>query len=218
MRRVLFCMLILACCSESGEDKAPAEVALDPGWLKLFDGETLENWEVTNFGGQGEVRAGRGQLVLGWGNDLTGLTWQGSFPRVNYEVTLQAMRLQGNDFFCGLTFPVAESWCSLIVGGWGGTVVGLSSIDGEDASENDTSRLMAFEDRRWYRIRVRVTEPKIEAWIDGDKVVDLASGGRRFSVRPEVRLSRPFGIATWRTTAALRHIRLRRLEDHDEQR
>ncbi|PYV08910.1 MAG: DUF1080 domain-containing protein [Acidobacteria bacterium] len=181
-------------------------------WKILFDGKTLGNWKSTNFGGEGAVRAENGTLVLEMGMNLTGITWAGEdLPRMDYEIRLQAMKLDGNDFFCGLTFPVGEAPCTLIVGGWGGATVGLSSLDGRDASENETTRTMSFDRNRWYRVRVRVTRGKIEAWIDDGKVADVDTSGRRISIRPEVELSRPFGIATWLTRAALRGIELRRL-------
>jgi hypothetical protein len=129
---------------------------------------------------------------------------------VNYEIELQAMRLAGGDFFCGLTFPVPASHCSFIVGGWAGTVVGLSSINGMDASENSTTVRRRFENDRWYTIRVGVTESHIQAWIDDESVVDVDTTGKRISVRAEVLDSRPLGIASWRTKAALRNIRMRR--------
>jgi hypothetical protein len=106
---------------------------------------------------------------------------------------------------------VGDASCSLIAGGWGGSVVGLSSLDGKDASENETTRSMRFAKDRWYRFRVRVTKAKIEAWIDGEKVVDAVTTGRSISIRPEVDLSRPLGVATWLTSAALRDIKIRSL-------
>lgn len=184
----------------------------EKGWKKLFDGQTLQNWRATNFGGEGNVGVEEGQIILAMGSDLTGISWTEAFPTVNYEVTLEARRLAGNDFFCGMTFPVGDSPCSLILGGWGGTVVGLSSIDGRDASENETGQLMNFEQGQWYLVRLRVTELKIEAWINQKKVIDLATAHRRISIRPEVELSRPFGIASWRTKAGLRDIKMRRVE------
>jgi hypothetical protein len=119
------------------------------------------------------------------------------------------MRVSGGDFFCSLTFPVQRSHCSLIVGGWGGSVVGLSSLDGLDASENETSTRRTFEQQRWYTIRVRVTARRIQAWIDDAVVVETGIAGRRVHVRNELLDSRPLGIASWRTKAALSDIRWR---------
>jgi len=131
---------------------------------------------------------------------------------MNYEVALDAMRVMGSDFFCGLTVPVGTNCCSLIVGGWGGSLVGISSLDGLDASENETSKFVTFESGRWYRIRLRVTEKKIQAWIDKDKVVDVNTSERRISVRPgDIELSKPMGLACWQTTAAYREIKFRRV-------
>lgn len=108
-----------------------------------------------------------------------------------------------------MTFPAGKDPCTLIVGGWGGTVVGLSSINEMDASENETMIIRQFEKNRWYKIRLKVTEQTIEAWIDAEKIVDFTIGANTLSIRPEVELSKPFGIASWRTTAAIRNIRLK---------
>ena len=193
-----------------GMMRSPASVDEDGSWQQLFNGKTLNNWLVTNFGGEGLVEAKDGRILLGFGSDLTGITWKGAIPQADYEVKLEARREQGGDFFCGLTFPVNGSHCSLIVGGWGGTLVGLSSIDGLDASENETSRAMNFATNQWYAIHLKVTQRKIEAWIDGERIVDFTTTGRKISIRPEVELSRPLGIASWRTQAGLRNIALRR--------
>ncbi len=190
--------------------RAWAEVPAKPGDVKsLFDGRTLGSWKKTAFGGEGDVEIKDGHIEIGAGSPMSGITWTGEFPKMGYEVSLQAMRVNGSDFFCGLTFPVGESPCSFIVGGWGGGVVGLSSIDGSDASENETTKYQEFENGRWYRIRVRVTKPKIQAWIDDVRMVDLDTEDRRFSVRIEVELSRPLGIACFATTAALKGIEVR---------
>ncbi|HYK88728.1 MAG TPA: DUF1080 domain-containing protein [Acidobacteriota bacterium] len=182
-------------------------------WRSLFDGKTLTNWKSTNFGGEGEVKVQNGKIIIGMGATLSGITWVGGeIPHMNYEISLEAMKTSGNDFFCGLTFPVGNSPCSLIVGGWGGSVVGLSSIDGMDASENETSTVGDFAQNRWYRIRLRVTPRKIEALIDDKSVVDVVTTGRQISIRPEVLLSQPLGIATWITEAALRDIKIRMVD------
>ena len=181
-------------------------------WQPLFDGKTLDNWQPTQFGGAGAVKVEDGQIVLEMGGgDLTGITWTGpELPRTNYELALQAMRLDGSDFFAGITFPVADSFCSLILGGWAGTVVGLSSINGMDASENETSQSINF-DRRWYDVRILVTPEKIQAWLDQRQIIDQDITGKRIDTRVEVELSQPLGVAAWRTKSAVRNIRLRRL-------
>jgi hypothetical protein len=177
----------------------------------IFDGKTLNGWEITNFGPQGPVEVSGGRILLGMGDGCTGITYKRSIPDINYEVSLEAKRVSGTDFFCGLTFPVGKSPCSLIVGGWGGTVVGLSSIDGLDASDNETMINRKFEKGQWYMIRLQVTDSTIKAWIDDEQLVNFKYCGRVLSIRPEVNLSKPLGIASWCTTAALRNIRLRRI-------
>ncbi|HEX7085893.1 MAG TPA: DUF1080 domain-containing protein [Vicinamibacterales bacterium] len=181
----------------------------DAAWTPLFDGVSLDGWEQTSFGGEGPVTVRDGMIVLGFGDSLTGITWTRDVPRMNFEIALEAVRLSGNDFFCGLTFPVADSYCSFIVGGWGGTTVGLSSLDGMDASENETTREIRFEDGRWYGIRVAVRPHDIRAWLDEEEVVNVATAGRRIDIRPEVEPSIPLGIASYRTRAGLRSIRMR---------
>jgi len=178
----------------------------------LFNGTNLEGWEISNFGPQGAVNVSGESIILGMGDGCTGITWKKDFPEEDYEVTLQAKRIEGTDFFCGITFPVGKSPCTLVVGGWGGSVVGLSSINGMDASENETKTLRKFEKDHWYAIRLRVEGDKISAWIDDEMVVDFAIGNKVLSIRPEVELSKPFGIATFMTTAALRDIRVQEAE------
>ncbi|MGE4178396.1 MAG: family 16 glycoside hydrolase, partial [Limisphaerales bacterium] len=174
----------------------------------LFDGKTLQGLTVTDFAGHGEVYVDKGLLVLNQGY-MTGVHWTNNPPKTNYEISLEARRVSGNDFFCGLTFPIAGTNASLIVGGWGGSVVGISSIDGNDASSNDTTKFMTFEKDRWYAIRVRVTPKKLEAWIDKEKVVDTETEGKNFGLRSgPIEESAPLGIATYETQAHLRNIKL----------
>jgi hypothetical protein len=191
-----------------GDERAAA--GGDPaGWQSLFDGKQLGDWKATPFGGEGEANAREGVLRIGMGVDLSGVTWQGRFPRQDFEIELEARRVEGSDFFCGLTFPVGDAHCSLILGGWGGGVVGLSSIDGEDAANNATTKIVSFEDNRWYAVRVRVTGGRIECFLDGERIVDQPLADHVISVRHEVEPSQPLGIATYCTTAELRGIRWR---------
>ncbi len=181
--------------------------------ISLFDGKSLGQWAVTDFGGQGDVYVKDGAIYLEMGNDMTGVNWTGPVVRMNYEITLEAMRVSGSDFFCGLTFPVAENPCSLILGGWGGGVCGLSNIDYYDAANNETTRFISFEDNKWYRVRLRVTPDRIQAWLDDEELVNIETTGRKIDIRAEVDLSQPLGIATWQTTGAIRNIQLQTLPE-----
>jgi len=184
----------------------------DSVWQSLFDGKTLTNWQSTKFGGEGAVKVENGQMVLEAGRTLSGVTWSGpELPKTNYEIALQAMRVEGRDFFAGVTFPVADSFCSLILGGWGGAVIGLSSVNSEDASQNSTSQSKEFELGRWYNVRIRVTPAKIEVWLDNSQIINQDLQGNRITIRMEMEPSTPLGIATWKTKGAIREIRLRRL-------
>ncbi len=213
---LVFFAAFLTCCFGKQKDKkastddTQSDQVTDSSYL--FNGRTLDGWEITNFGTQGPVYVSGGSIILGMGDGGTGITWKGEFPEADYEITLLAKRVDGNDFFCGMTFPVGKFPCSLIVGGWGGNVVGLSSIDGLDASENETMTLQLFTKDVWYHIRLRVANDSITAWINNTPVVELSTSGRKIYIRPEVELSRPFGFASWRTTGALRDIRLRKIE------
>lgn len=214
---ILFCLIYMPGCSERKNPPKRGSPVLQENHdtSMLFDGKSLDGWEITNFGPQGPVYVSGNEIILGMGDGCTGITWKRAFPRTGYEVTLDAKRIAGNDFFCGMTFPVGKSPCTLIVGGWGGATVGLSSIDGRDASENETTKIISFEKERWYHIRLIVTDESIKSWIDSVKVIDFTIGNKKLSIRPEVELSRPFGIASWTTTAAIRNIRLKRLDRTD---
>ncbi len=194
----------------AAQPSAPAE---GEGWRPLFDGKSLEGWAITKFDEGGGVELKNGLLVFNKGEPFVGVNYTNEIPKVNYEIAFDAMRVSGSDFFCGLTFPVSDSFCSLIIGGWGGSLVGLSNLDSMDASENETTQFIDFEDGRWYRIRLRVTPKKIEAWIEQKKVVDIVTTGRKVSLRfGEIEMSKPFGIASWSTGAAFRGIRIRDAE------
>ena len=197
-----------AAATPSAQAKSTSAPAVT--WKSLFDGKTLAGWKVTDFAGHGEVGVENGELRLGNGS-MTGVTWTNELPKMNYEISLEAKRVEGSDFFCGLTFPVGKEPCSLIVGGWGGGVVGLSSLDGQDAANNETTRYMTFKTGQWYHVRLQVTPKAITAWVDNDKVVEVETEGKSISIRLEMEMSKPLGIATWSTAAALRNIKARPL-------
>lgn len=190
------------------------EAAAQPPWKSMFDGNTLTGWKSIEFGGEGDVTVEDGKIVMQRGSDLTGVVYAGvGLPKVNYEITFEAQRIDGLDFFCGLVFPHKEAFCSFVVGGWGGGVVGLSSVDGNYANENSTGSHSVFKSEQWYRIRLRVGDNFIRAWIDDKNVVDLDLTGHELSVHPAVDLAKPLGITCYATVAGVRSIYFRSLSD-----
>ena len=202
MTKLLF-LAALTCAGAAG-------FADEPGpWISLFDGKSLAGWNPTPFTGRGTVKVENGAIILGNGT-LTGITRTMPLPKSNYEVRLEAVRMEGSDFFAGITFPVQDSYCSWIIGGWGGSVVGLSSLDDYDASENETSISREFVQGRWYSLSLRVTDGWIQAWIDDEKLIEVATANRKISLRlGEIDLSMPFGIASYSTVAGLRKLEYR---------
>jgi hypothetical protein len=188
--------------TQEPEEKKQAE----PKWTSkpqsLFDGKSLEGWESIEFGGQGDCEIKDKRIELQAGDPFTGISsTRDDLPKTNY----------GIDFFCGLTFPVADSHCTLIVGGWGGSTVGLSCIDDQDASRNDTCTYLKFEKEQWYKIKVRVQPETIQAWIDDEKVVDKNIKGKKISLRGDTTLCEPLGLCSFMTVAEYKNIQLRKL-------
>jgi hypothetical protein len=182
------------------------------GWKPLVDGKSLEGWKITDVGGQGEVTVADDVVSLGMGATLTGITYTRDFPKCDYEFQMEARRVEGVDFFGTVTFPVGDSFCSLVVGGWGGSVVGISCINGSSADENETTKYLRFAKGQWYRVRIVVQRDRVQAWIDDQQVVDLETAHRKLSTRVEVYRCQPLGVASWVTRAELRHLRYRLLD------
>ena len=190
---------------------AAAFAQQEPAWQPMFDGQSLKGWKETDFTGKGPVKVQEGCIVLGKGY-MTGVNYTGTLPKANYEVRMEAQRVDGHDFFAGITFPVNDSFLTWINGGWGGNMVGLSSLDGNDASENDTSTSRDFKSGQWYRLWFAVNVDRVRAWIDDQLVIDVPLANREVALRPgEIELSKPFGIATYNTTSKLRKIEWRPL-------
>ena len=179
-------------------------------WQPLFDGKTMKGWQEIDFAGHARSHIVDGTIQVDMGIALSGVVMTNKTPKVNYEVALEARKIAGGDFFCGLTVPVKESHCTLIVGGWGGSVIGISSIDGMDASENETSSSLYFETGKWFDIRLQVTADRLKVWVDRELLINVDIKDRRVQMRPgEIEIAKPFSLSTYSTTAQFRNIRLR---------
>jgi hypothetical protein len=180
----------------------------------LFDGKSLDAWETVDIGGSGTVELEGDLMIINMGDSLSGVVYKkpADLPLTNYEISLEAKRLEGVDFFCGLTFPVGDlkKCATLICGGWGGSVTGISDIDSNSANENNTATYQAYEDDKWYKIRLRVTPENLSVWLDEKQIVDQDIAGRKISLRPgPIESYAPLAISTFNTTAAIRNVKVK---------
>jgi hypothetical protein len=212
--KILLCLILsIAPFLASVAAEPVAEVAKE--WV-LFDGKSLDDWEPVDVGGSGTVEVDSGNLIINLGEGVGGAVYKkaATLPVTNYEITLEAQRLSGVDFFCGLTFPVGDlkTCATLICGGWGGSVTGISSIDDLDAANNATGTYQRYEDEKWYKIRMRVTPENLSAWVDDKQVVDIDIKDRKISVRPgPIESYLPLSVTSYNTAAAFRNIKMKNL-------
>ncbi len=205
MKRRKWMMLLGGfCLAGCGEKKKTKEAEIS--WIEMKG-----QWEALS-GGQVDVGE---TLRIGWGERITNVKWKGEVPTVPFELELEARRIDGSDFFCAVTFPVRNSGecVTLVLGGWGGGTVGISSIDGLDASENESSSSHVFQTNVWYRIRLVRGQENLRVWIDEQKVIDVDTTGKKLSLREgEIEECAPFGLSTWQTTGEVRGLRWRKLQ------
>ena len=206
-------LLVLGTTFATADDK-PVAAKLEAGKeFVLFNGKSLDDWEMVDVGGSGQVELEGGLMLINQGENISGAVYKkaATLPMINYEITLEAKRMQGVDFFVGLTFPVGDvkHCATLVCGGWGGSVTGISSIDSLDASENNTSSYQRYKDNEWYTIKLRVTAKNLSAWVGDKQVIDEDIEGKKIGVRPgPVESYLPLSLTTYNTMAAIRNVKL----------
>lgn len=205
-------VLLLSGCGPPKDQKIAAK-----RWT-LFEAALIEHWQDAKIEGGGEVKREVDGFTLKEGAPMTGNvfpTWkQDGLPLINYRITYEAMRVSGNDFFGSVTFPVgsSDSCVTFVLGGWGGTQVGISSIDGADASQNPTGSSQRFENGRWYRIRIEVQEELLRVWLEDRPLVSFNPKGRQLHLRgADIAKCVPFGFATFGTEGRVRACVVERL-------
>ena len=180
----------------------------------------IKEWKILDdFPSNGGLEAGEnpGEFRMKMGDPLSGIRYDGplDLPVTNYEISLEARRTRGTDFFCAVTFPVnsIKTCCTFVAGGWGGALAGISSLEGMDAANNDTSTFHKFELNNWYAFRIQITPELLKVWMDDEVIVDVELADRRVGMRwGDIEYCMPFGLATYLTTGEFRNLRVRRLD------
>lgn len=214
---VLFFSLSGCCALPGGIDKPPAKGKWQA--TPLLDGN-MDQWQAIEFGGEGDVFFKDGALNLDYGNPLTGVKYTGEVQALfgeaqeNYAITLQAQRVEGVDMFLGVTFPVGKAGhVSLVIGGWAGAITGISNLDGLNASENVTTQYHAFEDGRWYKVKILVKEETIQCWLDDIKLVDIKREDfTTYDTHGAVIDSKPFGMFSYGTWGQVKDMKAWKLD------
>ncbi len=203
----LFFILLLFSCR-------PAPVL--PAVWDLLDHENAALWSQSGIPEEGRIAVSNGELTLSSGQPMTGCKFSGwsalGLPGTSYSISYEAMRVEGDDIFAMCTFPVSShnAHATFVLGGWGGTVTGISSIDFSDANENSTRGEMRYENGLWYRVRIEVRPEDIRAWINDRPMVNVNIRGRKVGLRPGfIDHCLPFGFATWNTGGKVRQVVVR---------
>jgi hypothetical protein len=240
----LTALLILTVCTASCDDKPAAPAA--PAAEKAFIVSDWADWKKQDTAGAEEVEVKpeipepnapkdvkrpelpaeakkAGVLVLGAGEPFSAVKYEGKadiLPREGYEISWDAMRVDGSDFFAALVFPVGpktkdgkDKCVSLVAGGWGGMVVGISAINHMYAHENETTRSHEFVNGRWYRFTLQVTPDVIRCLIDGKEQFKVGVREKQLTMHvSEIQSCEPLGFSSYQTTGAIRHLQIRRLK------
>lgn len=211
MKRLL-CGLIFVGMAGLAPSQGDDPDATKSAVIRLFDGRSLDGWRPIRGTKVGKVEVNAGAINLPAGGPMTGVTTtRADLPTTNYRLTYEAQRTEGNDFFAAATFPVGSSFVTLVNGGWGGSVTGLSLINGESAAENTTNRFVKYQNNVWYRFEVQVTEQAIRCLVDDVEVVAYAHEGTQLKTRLETRVNEPLGFASYRSAGMIRRVEIKRL-------
>jgi len=188
----------------------------NPGFASFWKASDIPESGKVSFTPAWHISEGGIELLPG--QPMTGATfdtkkWKSALiPVTRYAIEYEAMRVEGNDFFGTVTFPVNDSHVSLVIGGWGGTLVGISCIDDMDASENNTRGNAFFKNNEWHKVRIEVRDDDLRAWINGKLFINVSTKGHKLGMRPgDIEKCAPFGFASYATHARIREVIIRKL-------
>jgi hypothetical protein len=200
---------LLAGCRENPS----VEESGKPKVLRLLEPPYAAGWTQAGIPDEGRIGVADAVLSLGLGQPMTGakfVDWpELALPATGFSIRYEAMRVTGEDFFGTVTFPVPgrDSHVSFVLGGWGGTVTGISSIDFSDANENQTRAEQRFENGQWHGVRIEARPEDLRVWVRERPVVNVSIKGRQTGLRAGfIDHCIPFGFATYGTEGKIRRL------------
>lgn len=149
-------------------------------------------------GGGAWVREGEDLVQSSLATNVT--TFFGDPAWTDYEYTVEARRDGGGEGFLipfRRTNPGNYYWLNL--GGWQNVNHGIERAAGGGRTILETTP-GRIESGRWYTIRIRAEGPRIQAWLDGEPIIDLTdnAGPRAGAV----------GLGSWNTAVRYRNVRV----------
>ncbi len=175
MQKLTFTLIVVLGTVSLGWGKATE------GWKNLFDGSTLQGWVQKNGTAHYRVEDGAivGRTTDGSPNSFLCTTEPyGDFilefevkcdPRLNSGVQIRSQAKEGSGRVNGPQVEIE----STAAGGLSGYVYGEATGRGWLTPEEDRKRHTHFDDDGWNRYRVVARGPKIETWINGEKIGTL---------------------------------------------
>ena len=212
---LLSTVTVLSACDKPAVTAPAKPAAAKP--LALLTGNDLADWKViSEMKDHGPVTLKDGVLSLGEGRPMTGVAYAGKadLPVKDYEISFEARRVSGEDFFAALTFPVreAKTFATFVIGGWGGKCVGISCLQYQAADENETSNWVEFTEGKWYRFRLEVRENRLKGWIDDKSIFDADTEGKKITMRfGDIEFCEPLGLASYGTVGEVKNFVIKKL-------
>lgn len=166
----------------------PSETTENSDWISLFDGETLNGWVQKNGTASYEVVDGtiRGTTDVGSPNSfLCTFNEFGDFE-LSFEVFLHDEELNSgvqirsgtreaerDEAYGRVNGPQVEIEASSSSSPESGYIYGEGGTGGWLIGEEDRVYHDAFRDDEWNQYKVIAEGPRIQVWINGQKITDL---------------------------------------------
>ena len=146
--------------------------------IALLDGNSTRGWAAS------EAHRCKASVKDATLHMEAGTTWgvvtsTRTLPKANYELAFEAMRVEGTGDMATVVFAVGPCRCAFRVGADDSKVAWLSNVDG---SASRVAGAPGLDNGQWHKVRLRVTDAKVEAWVGDHQVVDQPRIGHSFEL------------------------------------